>query len=255
MITECVAYGHSLPEAYHKALNHLYNNGNEFDCAAWNTKQVECGMTMMVENAVAEPMISKLFPGDPFALEQYRQEMLDGILDFEIESGKWDYTYHDRMVRFGICKQDQIQFVIDELHKDPSSRRAVIDVRSELDIRKDEVACLQHIQLTIRDGKLNMFALFRSNDAVKAAFMNAFALIALQKRIADELGVEVGSYIHRANSFHCYERDYKTLEAYANAIENSASNLTYRYAGEWDELMEAEKPIIAEKVRTLRNRA
>lgn len=82
--------------------------------------------------------------------------------------------------------------------------------------------------------------------------MNAFALIMLQKRIADELNIEVGTYSHRANSFHCYEKDYGMLDGYVERIHNDGE-LTYDYVGEWDELMEDVKPMIAEKVQILKN--
>jgi hypothetical protein len=62
----------------------------------------------------------------------------------------------------------------------------------------------------------------RSNDAPEATYMNAFAFIMLQKSIADNLKVDVGSYFHRANSFHCYEKDFKLLESYISSIESGA---------------------------------
>ena len=74
-------------------------------------------------------------------------------------------------------------------------------------------------------------------------FMNAFALIMLQKRIADELGYEVGTYTHRANSFHCYAQDYALLDGYVERYLSGAET-TYDYVGEWDELMEEAKPDI-----------
>ena len=83
--------------------------------------------------------------------------------------------------------------------------------------------------------------------------MNAFALIMLQKRIADELGVEMGTYTHRANSFHCYEKDFPMLEGYVRRIEQQ-EDLAYNYVGEWDELMEEAKSEIAEMVKGLRLR-
>ena len=83
--------------------------------------------------------------------------------------------------------------------------------------------------------------------------MNAFALIELQKRIADALGVEMGVYVHRANSFHAYERDYEDLENYCRHIENDpVERLTYKYVGGWDKRMERAKPAIEAKVQNLR---
>ncbi len=97
---EIVVMGNTLPEAYHNALLALDKNGDITDCPDWNTTQKEVSMTMIVNEPLNEPRISKLFIDGPKELEQYRQEMLDGILDFEVEKGNWDYTYHDRMTNY-----------------------------------------------------------------------------------------------------------------------------------------------------------
>lgn len=255
---ESIIRGKTLPEAYHDALIALKALGESVPCPDYNTNQIELSMTMCISYPLQEPMISKLFIGGPHELEQYRQEMLDGILDFEVYRGNWDYTYHDRMVNFPstldfVCL-NQIDFIIRELKRNPDSRRAVICIRdNNKDMDSNDPACLQHIQYFIRNNKLHCKVLFRSNDACKAAFMNAFALIMLQKRIADELGVEVGTYTHRANSFHCYEKDYKLLDSYVTSIAKK-ENITYSYIDEWKELMEDEQEAIARKVEELKNR-
>ena len=89
--------GWNLPEAYHSALLRLSLDGAVSDCPDYNTTQRELSMTMVVQDPLAEPMISKLFIGGPRELEQYRQEILDGILDFEVEKENWAYTYHQRI--------------------------------------------------------------------------------------------------------------------------------------------------------------
>jgi len=243
---ELFVIGESLPDAYHSALAALHEIHDEVPCPDYNTRQKEASVTFVVANPLAEPMISKLFIGDPRSLEQYRQEMLDGILDFEVERGNWDYTYHQRM-------EKQIPWIIGELKRNPDSRRAVVSIRAESDLSSDSPACLQNIQYLIRGGALHCKVLFRSNDATKAAFMNAFALIMLQKRIADTLGVPVGSYTHRANSFHVYERDYDMFDGYIRRIE-SGGELAYDYDGDWDEQMEEAQPEIAKMVEELKNR-
>ena len=241
---ECLIIRNTLPEAYHDALRALWKSGEKCPCPDYNTNQIEIGMTMVVAEPLAEPMISKLFIGGFRELEQYRQEMLDGILDFEVEKGNWVYTYHQRM-------EKQLPFIIEELKRNPYSRRAVIIIRDwEVDSKSTDPACLQHIQYFVRDNKLHCKLMFRSNDACKATFMNAFALIMLQKRIADELGYEVGTYTHRANSFHCYEQDYAMLEGYVSRMDSE--DVTYDYIGEWDELMEEAKPEIAAMVEELK---
>lgn len=252
---ESVVRGLSLPKAYHAALAELWESGSVVTDAHHYTRCIELAMTMVVLDPLREPMISKCVPCGAMDLEQYRLEMLDGIMDFCIKRG-WGYTYHNRMTDYiGRSKKlNQVEFVIDELRNDPTSRRAVIDVRNnQEDKYSNDPACLQHLQFCIRDGALDCFVLFRSNDAVKACFMNAFALIQLQKRIADELGVPVGTYTHRANSFHAYERDWKLLRSYYERIDRK-EDLTYRYIGDWDEMMEEARPDIMRKVEELRGR-
>lgn len=239
--------GMTLAEAYHRSIEALYQYGEISDCPDYNQKQKECSMTIVVEEPLAEPMISKLFIGGHTDLEQYRQEVLDGILDFKIGYG-WDYTYHNRIA-------EQLPFIYDELKRNPDSRRAVIDIR---DWRKDtskgntSPACLQHIQVFIRGGKLYMKVLMRSNDAPEATFMNMFAFIMLQKRMADHLEVQMGTYTHRANSFHCYEKDFKLLESYMRGIQ-SGESITYEYEGFYKDLMEEARNEIIAKVEQLKS--
>lgn len=244
---EIFVQGTTLPEAYHKSILELYNNGEITECPDYNQKQKECTMTIFVENPTAEPMITKLFIGGYEELEQYRQEVLDGILDFRIGHG-WSYTYHSRIA-------EQLPFIYEELKRNPFSRRAVIDVRDWVaDTKKgnDSPACLQHMQFFVRDGKLHLKVLMRSNDAPEATFMNAFAFIMLQKRTADELGYEMGTYTHRANSFHCYEKDFKLLEGYIRGIE-SGENITYEYEDFFKQLMEESLPNIQRKIEQVRS--
>lgn len=239
----------SLPKAYHKALKQLWIYGDRYDCPDWNTKRLEASMTIVVEHPLEEPMISKFFPGGYTDLEQYKQEMLDGILDFEILTGNWSYTYHDRYA-------DQYQFIIDDLKRNPQSTRAVMDIRTKDDVGSDDPACWQHVQFLVRDDKLDMKVLFRSNDAVKASFMNMFALIMLQKKVADELGVDVGMYIHRANSFHAYEQDWESLHQFVAGMGFSENTFLYEGDGGWKELMEDDETQeeISKKVQILKEK-
>ena len=72
----------------------------------------------------------------------------------------------------------------------------------EVDTSTDHPACAQSFHFCIRDNKLHMTVMMRSNDAVQATFMNAVGFIELQEMVANELDVEVGSYTHIAYSFH-----------------------------------------------------
>ena len=246
---ELQANGMTLPRAYHKALKLLLGYGVITDCSDWGCKQLECGMTMHVSHPLAEPRISRLTITGPAELQEYVMEMTDGIKDFEVDAGLWAYTYHQRMA-------DQLGFIEAELKRNPSSRRAAVMIRTADDIGSADPACLQHMQFFIREGRLDLDVLFRSNDAVKATFMNAYALIEIQRRMAERLGVPVGEYTHRANSFHCYEKDFDTLKGYVARMDGRDSGITYYYDGPdgWKEDMDDAIPDILERVEDLKRR-
>lgn len=244
---ECFVTGKTLPEAYHNALVQLHELGQITDCPDYNQMQKEVSMTMYVEEPASEPRISRLFIGGFRELQQYEMEVLDGILNFKIGHG-WDYTYNSRI-------SEQMDFLYSELRRNPDTRRAVIDVRDwkkDTEEGNDSPACLQHLQFFIRDNKLHLKILMRSNDAPEATFMNAFAFIRLQEKVAQDLGVEMGSYTHRANSFHCYEKDFKLLEGYVARIREN-NNLTYEYEGFFKNLMAESIPEILKQVEVLKS--
>jgi thymidylate synthase len=109
--------------------------------------------------------------------------------------------------------------------------------------------CLQSTWFRIINNKLCMNVRFRSNDAYKAAFMNIFALVQLQKRIADELNVEVGRYCHIADSYHIYGKDIPEFEnRFLNALHTrSFEQRTMRYENVKD-IMDDAIPEILKKV-------
>ena len=237
--------GHTLPEAYHKALKTLNDLGEIADCPDYEQQQKECTMTVRVNEPTAEPRISKLLICGPKELRQYEFEILDGILDFVIGKADnlWEYTYHQRYAY-------QLDFIISELKREPFSRRAVMSIRDfEVDSTNTHPACLQSIQYFIRNGKLDCCVLFRSNDLPEAFFMNAFALIRLQEKVASELGISVGSYSHRSNSMHAYEKNFGLIEGYVRKIETEPeADLLYDYEGFFKDMMAEYDLEIAEMV-------
>ena len=248
--------GRTLPEVYHKGISALISEGQWADCSDWNLKgqesysQLECRMTLHVEEPLAEPRISKLVICGPRELEQYRLEILDGILDFAVDvsverDGRLealeDYTYHHRMTQ----PFDQLAFAVDELRRNSqmSSRRAVIGIRDNgLDSRLENPACLQNLQFFVRGGRLDLCVMFRSNDFAQAFFMNAFAFICLQESVAERLGIPVGTYSQTSNSMHVYEQNIEVFKAYVQKVASEPiEELTYSYEGFFKEAMDAER--------------
>jgi len=259
--------GQTLPEAYHKGIAALFSDGQLADCLDWNMKnlesynQLECRMTVHIEEPLKEPRISKLTICGPRELEQYRLEILEGILDYAVDvrierddktEALEDYTYHYRMTK----PIDQIEFAVNELRRNAemSSRRAVIGIRDNLhDSQIANPACMQNIQFFVRGGKLDMCVLFRSNDFAQAFFMNVFGLTSLQELIANRLGVPVGTYSHTSNSMHVYQQNFEMFRSFADKVAREPiEDLTYEYEGFFKQMMDAERSGILEDFKKLR---
>ena len=109
---------------------------------------------------------------------------------------------------------DQWQYVVDELKRDPDSRRAVMHIRvpdDSIDAKLD-VPCTLALQFFIRDGKLHQVANMRSSDVIFGIAYDIPAFTMFQELLANQLNVGVGSYTHISNSLHIYERHFGMAE-------------------------------------------
>lgn len=129
---------------------------------------------------------------------------------------------------------NQWQFIVDKLREDPDSRQAVIHIKTPSDKPTKDEVCTKDLQFLIRDGKLDMITDMRSNDIVWGFTYDVFSFTTFQELIANELGVEVGTYYHNAVSMHIYEKDFKYfdhLEMYESLIHMTQYDEQFSYDG------------------------
>lgn len=160
-----------------------------------------------VENPLIEPMVSTASRFQRRFMEEYARALLEG------SSSVFEYDYHGRLFGWGerlsaggtAVRIDQIAYIVRKLSVSAGTRRAIaITWNPFIDETLDECPCLQLVQCVIRDGKLGMKVVFRSNDMLTAAGANMFALAHLQKSIADQLNIPAGPYTHIALVPHIY---------------------------------------------------
>jgi len=230
--------GHTLPEAWEKAVLACWNEGvpikTEYDKPG-DPPSRDCTMLWTVEDPFAEPRIHRAFPGGLEDLEIYRQEVVDGVHDHWISpaEGKWTYTYHKRLFAYDIEGEtvDQIAAAVDRLSRTGHTRRAqAITWNPKLDAPTEDPPCLQRLWFRMLEDDrgqlvLNMNAHWRSRDAYKAAYMNVFALTDLQRAVAGRIAaktgraVRVGRYADLVDSFHIYGSYFREFEGFLKMVE------------------------------------
>lgn len=129
----------------------------------------------------------------------------------------WDRMTDDGITvnsNYGYCVMkkygfDQLEFVINELKKNPNSRRAVIHIKEPSDKPSNDVNCTVCLQFFIREDKLYMTTYMRSNDIWFGFPYDVFQFTCLQIYLSMVLEVELGTYTHIAGSLHLYKRNKK----------------------------------------------
>jgi thymidylate synthase len=252
-------------------------------------------MLITITDPLKEPMIHKDFPGGPEDLQEYVMEVCEGIKDHLVRDTRdpgdtrWEYTYHQRLFAYRVPTRepiDQIETLCRKLAKTPYTRRAqAVTWMVWEDNDCYDPACMQSLWCRIVEEsrsrgaeksntdlhdsstsrlldsstlQLCMNVRFRSNDAYKAAFMNIFALVQLQQKIASRVSelsgrtVKLGRYCHLADSYHLYGSYFEEFASrFLTALEKRTfEQRTLRYR-DWRESMESARPAILEKARQM----
>lgn len=110
---------------------------------------------------------------------------------------------------------DQLAKVIELLRKDPTSRRAVINlnVPNEHVIETKDEPCTVSIQFLLRDNKVYCTTYMRSNDIWFGFPYDVVFFTELQRIVAQELHANLGTYTHLVGSLHMYDKDEEKIRA------------------------------------------
>ncbi|HEY4756854.1 MAG TPA: thymidylate synthase [Ignavibacteriaceae bacterium] len=110
------------------------------------------------------------------------------------ENGNWHVT-----------EFDQIKYVIDELKANPYSRRLVVTAWEPGNATKSKLPpCHYSFAFNVNDGKLNCHLTQRSGDIALGIPFNLAAYSLLTQIIAQEVGLQLGSFAHTIIDAHIY---------------------------------------------------
>lgn len=108
---------------------------------------------------------------------------------------------------------DQIQYIIDEIKRNPDSRRLLCNAWSASELKNQQLPpCHYAFQFYVADGKLSCMFNMRSNDVFLGLPFNIASYALLTHLIAHECGLEVGELIYTGADVHIYSNHIEQVE-------------------------------------------
>lgn len=238
----------TLAEAWERACILMMKEGHDryVQAPEYQIETKDNPMLLKVSEPFSEPRLSPKANTTRELADEYAKKFLFG--SGKEKENNFDYTYYSRLRCYPDCKVrawlpsvtesdeelmeeikkispegkcvvqriDQVDKAIKILKKDPTRRTVLMhtwipfrDLMKFGPKREDTSSpCLVLAYPQLVDNKLHMFIIMKTNDLYNAWPENAYAFSALQKYMADELGVDTGSYTHFSVSMQIYKDMY-----------------------------------------------
>ena len=151
--------------------------------------------------ASVDPIVTEL--GDAERLAWMHANFTDYALVSELGQAR---SYASRLYDYAAAGRDQVQWVIDRLRADPTSRSATITTFEPL-LDTTYIPCVSLLDFWVRGGQLESIVYAHSIDFGAKGYGNLVELAYLMERVAEGLNRPVGRLDFVVKSAHIYEPD------------------------------------------------
>lgn len=156
---------------------------------------------------------------------------------------KFPSATKDHQGNWQVKEIDQIQYVIDEIKRNPNSRRLVVTAWEPGNATTSKLPpCHYTYVFNVSDNKLNCHLTQRSGDIALGIPFNLAAYSLLTQVIAQQTGLQVGYFSHTIVDAHIYVADKGTPTEKYDHLEGLREQLT-RTPYELPKLIIADKPL------------
>ncbi|MDT5171808.1 MAG: thymidylate synthase [Mycobacterium sp.] len=163
-------------------------------------------ITLSVARPVSiDPIVTEL--GDVERLAWMHANFTDHALVSELGHAR---SYASRLYDYAAAGRDQVQWVIDRLRADPTSRSATITTFEPL-LDTTYIPCVSLLDFWIRGGQLESIVYAHSIDFGAKGYGNLVELAYVMERVAEGLNLPVGRLDFVVKSAHIYEPDVSMM--------------------------------------------
>jgi thymidylate synthase len=127
--------------------------------------------------------------------------------DWADSTGSIGLAYGTQVAKPVFGYPNQIEYILNEIQKNPTSRRLIIEMWnvSELD-KMNLVPCCHHLNFSVKNGKLHLLLKQRSQDFLVANNFNVVEYALLVHKIARHCNLNVGTLTHVITDCHIYNK-------------------------------------------------
>jgi thymidylate synthase len=162
--------------------------------------------------ASVDPIVTELGNGERLAW--MHANFTDYALVSELGHAR---SYASRLYDYAAAGRDQVRWVIDRLHADPTSRSATITTLEPL-LDTTYIPCVSLLDFWIAGRQLQSIAYAHSIDFGTKGYGNLVELAFLMERVADGLNLPVGRLDFIVKSAHIYEPDVSMMRDTASVL-------------------------------------
>lgn len=187
----------------HKDENKLYSKSKPFYILNDDNKELFINISECARKFNLDPSaISKCLLGKHKQTKGYTFEYL------EYDKDKYVYRYS--------LPFNQIQYIIDEIRNNPTSRRILFTGWNAPEMQWEDTAlpCCHStvVQFYVEDGYLNLYHHQRSGDMFLGVPVNIASYATLLMMVAQQTGLKAGKMIHSIGVAHIYHNHFEQVE-------------------------------------------
>lgn len=202
-------------DAWKQALSFVLKKGKDFTDENNRVCRESMNLIIEIENPL-DDITSPIYILNNF--KQWKYPPIDEIKNVMLSqklAPDYSYSYGPRIFNFQSKINQVNDFIIPLLKENPDSRRAIIsfwDPVQDSNILKRDIPGLVSIDFKLRNNKLNLTAVIRSNDLFFGWPANIFQIFTLQDYVRKSIGCELGSLTTFSTSAHIFQDQFNYIK-------------------------------------------
>jgi len=203
--------GISIPDTWFQLLYTVIDEGEKYTVERGSFKGHERLEFGSVSAQIDVPGIYPLIPEFPEWMKippPVTQDYLDNYFQQLLSVDKPENTIYT----YGMYLTPQVEKIIQILKKTPLNNQCCCTIGDMNSIDQDDPPCMRTVHFNIRNGSLNMFLFFRSNDLFSGFPANIAGMQLVKEYMAEEIGCKDGQIFYYSSGLHLYDFQFDIVK-------------------------------------------